>query len=173
MAHRSVNGGVGALVGETFLIVVIYSRESAPVTLLESRFGGESRNSLLEQPVKCHPEDFRWNCFAEPRPLVAVVAVLRILVLEMQWAKLWMVVVSVPPTIESGIRIGVVNPIERFLTGESPFDSQRRCLRSGGRNDTVGIDFGLQIPFGDTIWLVDDVRGDRMAFQHISESLVD
>ena len=63
--------------------------------------------------------------------------------------------------------------IKPFVTDESPFNIQRRGLRPGGWNDTVGVDLRLQVPFDDAVGLVDDIRGDRMPLQDISKSFVD
>lgn len=129
--------------------------------------------SFLEQSLECRPEDLCRYRLAELCTLVAGVTALWCLVLEMEGAEFRVVVVSMPTTVESRIRVGVVNPVERLITEESPFHSQCRWLRPSRWGDAVGVDIRLQVPFDDAVGLVDDSSGDGIPLQDVSESLID
>jgi len=73
-----------------------------------------------------------------------------------------MVVIAMPAAVEPYIRIGVVNPVVRFVPNKLLFDVERRRFQADGRHDAARIDSCLKELFDDAALFVSDGRDRRM-----------
>lgn len=93
--------------------------------------------------------------------------------LEMSWAELRVVLISMPPTVEAGVGVGIVNPKPLVFTDKPPLDVQHRLLWASRRDDAVRVDTSTDELLDDAIGFVLDGRDGGMAFQDVFQPFVD
>jgi hypothetical protein len=84
-----------------------------------------------------------------------------------------MIIVSVPATIEPGIRIGIVDPVILLFGIEPPFDIESRPLGASRWIDSRGIDLCLQKFLTDAVRFEIDRSHFRLSLENIFQPLVD
>lgn len=98
-----------------------------------------------------------------------VVALARdwILVLKVNRPEVGMVVVAVPSTAESRVRVRVVDAVVLVVCRESPLDVECGCFWAGRRENTGGICLCTKRLLDDAVWLVGDGRDDGIALEDV------
>ena len=93
-------------------------------------------------------------------------------VLEMNGAKIWMVIISVPAAIEPRIRISIVDPVVLFFGIEPPFDIEFRLFRASRWIDSRGINLCSQEFLADAIRFEIDRSHFRLSLENIFQPLI-
>jgi hypothetical protein len=76
------------------------------------------------------------------------------MVLEVNRSEIRVVIVPMPATVESRVRVSIVNTIIGFIADESPLNVEYRRFRTGCRHDPIGVNLRSKELLDDAVRFV-------------------